>query len=61
VQGKGTQGATQDGPVSPTLFNIMVDAVIREWLCQVLGEEAARSGYGEAFRLLIAIFYVDDC
>ena len=40
----------------------MVDAVIREWLCQVLGEEAARSGrYGEAFRLLIAIFYVDDC
>jgi hypothetical protein len=39
----------------------MVDAIIREWLRQVLGVEAARSRYGdEAFRVLIAIFYADD-
>jgi hypothetical protein len=39
----------------------MVDAIIREWLRQVLGVEAARSRYGdEAFRVLIAIFYADN-
>ena len=26
------RGVTQGGPVSPTIFNVMVDAVVREWL-----------------------------
>jgi hypothetical protein len=46
---KAGRRVTQGGPVSP----------FREWLSQVLGVEAARSGYGEALRVLIAIFYAD--
>ena len=40
------QGVTQGGPLLPHIFNVMVDAVVREWLQQVLGDEAATSGYG---------------
>ena len=38
----------------------MVNAVVREWLRQVLGDEAAKSGYGEKVRNFLALFYVDD-
>jgi hypothetical protein len=54
------RGVTQGGPVSPRLFNIMVDAIVREWFRQVFGDEVARDGVGEAVRLFIALFYVDD-
>ena len=54
------RGATQGGPVSPTIFNIMVDAVVREWLRQTLGNEAITSGIGEEIRSFLAAFYADD-
>ena len=38
----------------------MVDAVVREWLCQVLGEEVAGGELGLEIRRLLAVFYVDD-
>ena len=38
----------------------MVDAVIREWLRQVLDERVAVDGIGEQIRLLLAAFYADD-
>ena len=28
---KAWRGATQGGPLSPTIFNLMVDAIVREW------------------------------
>ena len=40
---KAGQGVTQGGPLSAKLFNIMVDAVVREWL-RILQEELNMEG-----------------
>jgi hypothetical protein len=42
------------------MFNVCVDCVIREWLRQVLGEDAARDGLGEAARDHMVAFFVND-
>ena len=36
---KGERGVTQGDPLSPTIFNVVVDAVIRHWL-QLATQEA---------------------
>jgi hypothetical protein len=54
------RGVTQGGPLSSLMFNVCVDCVIREWLQQVLGEDAARDGLGEAARDHMVAFFVDD-
>ena len=33
---KAWRGATQGGPLSPTIFNLMVDAIEREWMRQFI-------------------------
>ena len=38
----------------------MVDAVVQEWLCQVLGNKAAKSGYDDHVQNFLDLFYVDD-
>ncbi len=52
---------TQGGPLSAKLFNILVDAVVREWLCQLCDSGIVDP---EELDLLMAaffaIFYVDD-
>jgi hypothetical protein len=50
---------TQGGPLSSLMFNLCVDAMIREWLCQMLGKEAAQGRFEEASREIVA-FFVDD-
>jgi hypothetical protein len=35
------RGITQGGPLSSLMFNVCVDAVVREWLCQMLDKDAA--------------------
>ena len=55
---KAERGTTQGGPVSPRIFNIMVDAVVREWLRQVLGDGAEVSE--NDIKRLLALFYIDD-
>ena len=57
---KASRGVTHGGLLSPHLFNVMVDAVVREWLRQVLGNKAAKSGYGDKVQNFLALFYVDD-
>ena len=57
---KAGRGVTQGGPLSPKIFNIMVDAIVREWFRLMMGDEAAMEGYGEEFRRMLAIFYADD-
>ena len=57
---QANHGVTQGGPLSPKIFNIMVDAIVREWLWETMGEEAANMGVGAAVRIFAALFYVND-
>jgi hypothetical protein len=54
------RGVTQGGPLSSLMFNVCVDAMVREWLHQMLGEEAARDGLGDRVAEILVAFYVDD-
>ncbi len=54
-----SRGATQGGPDSPYLFNVIVDAVVREWLHQLLGAGIAQLGCGEDVRRFLLLFYAD--
>ena len=40
---KGARGVTQGDPLSLTIFNVVVDAVVRHWLTIVV-QEAERRG-----------------
>jgi hypothetical protein len=60
---KAGRGVTQGGPLSAKLFNVMVDAVVREWL-RLLWEDMAlgleEEELDEMMETLFVIFYVDD-
>jgi hypothetical protein len=53
------QGVTQGGPLSSIMFNVCVDAVIREWLCRTINKDAASRIFSEACREIVA-FFVDN-
>ena len=56
-----TRGVTQGDIISPTIFNIIADAVIRYWLLTVSPEpDEAISGVGERITERAALFYADD-
>ena len=57
---KGHRGVTQVYPLSPTIFNMVVDAVIRHRVTLVVGEEAGTDGFGRAIQFLAEFFYADD-
>ena len=40
---KGERGVTQGDLLSPTIFNVVVDAVVRHWL-QIATQEGERRG-----------------
>ena len=40
---KGARGVTQGEPPSPTIFNVVVDAVVRHWVTLAV-EEAEKRG-----------------
>jgi hypothetical protein len=50
---------TQGGPLSSIMFNVCVDAVIREWLHQMINKDATSRVFSEACREIVA-FFVDD-
>ncbi len=54
------RGVTQGGTLSGLMFNVSVNAVVREWLWQVLGDNAAQGGLGEAVHNYVVVFSVDD-
>jgi len=43
----------------PTV-NILVDAVVQEWISQMLGPEAAQNGYGNAVASFLSLYYIDN-
>ena len=46
----GERGVTQVNPLSPTIFNVVVDAVVRHWANGIVEEEEARGETGETGR-----------
>ena len=46
---KGARGVTQGDPLSPTIFNVVVDAVVRHWLegLRTAKEEKGATGGGD--------------
>jgi hypothetical protein len=53
------RGITQGGPLSSLMFNVCVNAVIREWLQRTIADEAVHRRIAEASREIVA-FFVDD-
>ena len=49
---KGEHGVTQGDPLSPTIFNLVVDVVVLHWLegLQVAREEKGTKGGGDISR-----------
>ena len=43
---KGERGVTQVKPLSPTIFNVVVDAVVRHWFTLEVEEAETRGGAG---------------
>jgi hypothetical protein len=52
-------GITQGGTLSSIMFNVCVDAVIREWLCWMINKDTTSGVFSEACREIVA-FFVDD-
>jgi hypothetical protein len=57
---KATRGLTQGDPLSPTIFNVVVDAIIRAWLASLDDGAETTEGFGHNVFDKIACFYADD-
>ena len=47
---KGAWGVTQGDPLSPTIFNVVVDLVVRHWVTMAL-DKAEKRGEGVGTKL----------
>jgi hypothetical protein len=54
------RGVTQGGPLSSLMFNVCIDAKVREWLHQMLDEDAAQDRIGDQVAEILVAFYIDD-
>jgi hypothetical protein len=54
-----SRGIAQCDPLSSLMFNVCVDAVIREWLWRTIDKEAAHGRFAGVSREIVA-FFVDD-
>ena len=57
---QGARGVTQGDPLSPTIFNVVVDAVVRNWATVVIAGTEERRERGKEGRHQAALFYEDD-
>ena len=56
----GGRGVTQGDPLSPTIFNVVVDVVVRHWVMDVIAEAEAQGGLVKEGRHQTALFYAND-
>ena len=57
---QGSRGVTQGDPLPPTIFNLVVDEVVRHWVTVMVEGADKWSGSGQEGRYQNALFYVDD-
>ena len=57
---KGARGVTQGEPLPPTIFNVVVDMVVRHWVTLEMAEAEKRGERGNKGRHKSALFYADD-
>ena len=57
---KGARGVTQGDLLSPTIFNVVVDAVFRHWIEGLVVETVEKGETGREGRHQLAVFYTND-
>ena len=57
---KGARGVIQGDPLSPTIFNVAVDAVVQHWFTEMVERAEERSGRGQEGRHKNYFLYSDD-
>ena len=57
---KEKRGVTQGNPLSPTIFNVVVDAFFCHWVMGVIADADARGELGKEGRHQAALFYADN-
>ena len=57
---RGERGVTQGDPLSPKIFTVVVDAVVRHWVHGVVKELEARGETGREGRHQTVLFYAKD-
>ena len=55
-----TRGLTQGDIPSPTIFNVVVDAIVRYWLSLVVDDGSKADGLGMMVQEWLVLFYADD-
>ena len=57
---RGFQGVTQGDPLSPTIFNLVVDVVVRHWVAVMAEGAEERGERGKEGMHHNELFYADD-
>ena len=57
---QGVRVVTQLYPLSPTIFNLVVDAVVRNWVTVVIAVAEEQGERGQEGRHQAALFYADN-
>ena len=55
-----SRGVTQGDLLSPTIFNVVVDALVRHWVAVMVEIVDKKSGRGQEVRHQNTLFYADD-
>ena len=56
---QGERGVKQGDPLSPNIFNVVVDAVVQHWVTGVIAEAEERGELGKEERHQAALFYAN--